>query len=80
MGMATLRKARLLGSHEQKRPDKPLKKPNSGKKVTCKMNTKRNLLNTKTHLKKAIYTYFIHKKNKAHSIKKLLETFGLAEE
>ena len=32
---------------------------------------------------KAICTYFIHKKNKSHSIKlinELLETFGFAEE
>jgi len=29
---------------------------------------------------KAIHTYFIQKKNKAHSISKLLETVGLAEE
>jgi len=42
--------------------------------------TKTPLLNTQMCIYKAICTYFIHKKNKAHSINELLETFGFAEE
>ena len=44
------------------------------------MNTQQHLQNNQMLFWKEICAYFIHKKNKTHSINELLETFGFAEE
>ena len=51
----------------------PQKSQIAPKKAKYKINTQRHLQNTKTRFQKVIYTYFIHKKNKAtaHSLENL---------
>ena len=64
--------AGLSGSHKQKRPNQPLKTPNSTEKSQIQDKYTTSWKHPNALSKGNIHIYFIYKKNKAHSIRKLL--------